>query len=101
MNNIQTILSMAVTINAQTIITTAAVITAITTILSLIFACYRWYLKQNKQDKDIKSLKEEQSLLVYGILACLDGLEQLGCNHTVTKTRSDIEKHINKKAHEL
>lgn len=68
-------------------------------IITVILAVYRWYLKQEKQDADIKALKEEQCLLTYGILACLDGLEQLGCNHTVPETRNKIEKHINQKAH--
>lgn len=88
-------------IDTTTIITAASVLGAIIAIFTAVFAVYRWYLRQQQQDVEIKAMKEEQCLLTYGILACLDGLEQLGCNHTVTETRNKIEKHINKKAHDV
>lgn len=87
-------------IDTNIIITSASLITALVVIFSAIFAIYKWYLKQNRQDVDIKKIKDEQCLLTYGILACLDGLQQLGANHSVPEVRSRIEKHINKQAHE-
>ena len=39
-----------ITITTNTIITVAAVVSAIVAIFGIIFAIYRWYLKQNKQD---------------------------------------------------
>lgn len=83
----------------QTIITIASIITALGVIFGMIFAVYRWYLKQEKQDKDIKSIKEEQTLLTYGVLACLKGLKEQGCDGPVTTAINQIEKHINKQAH--
>ena len=83
----------------EVITTVAAVITALGVIFGLIFAVYRWYLKQEKQDKDIKSIKEEQSVLVHGVLACLQGLREQGCNGPVTAAIEQIENHINKQAH--
>lgn len=83
----------------QTIIAIASVLTALGVIASAVFGCYRWYLKQNKQDDDIKKIKEEQTLLTYGVLACLKGLKEQGCDGPVTKAIHDIEKHINKEAH--
>lgn len=83
----------------QIIITIASIITALGVILGVIFAVYRWYLKQEKQDKDIKSIKEEQTLLTYGVLACLKGLKEQGCDGPVTTAIKQIEKHINKQAH--
>ena len=83
----------------QIIITIASIITALGVIFGMIFAVYRWYLKQEKQDKDIKSIKEEQSLLTYGVLACLKGLKEQGCDGPVTTAINQIEKHINKQAH--
>lgn len=88
-------------IDGSTIIAAGAVLGAVIAIFSSLFAVYRWYLRQKQQDVEIKAMKEEQCLLTYGILACLDGLEQLGCNHTVPETRRKIEKHINKKAHDV
>ena len=77
----------------------AATITALGVIFGLVFAIYRWYLKQEKQDKDIKAIKEEQTLLTQGVLACLKGLKEQGCNGPVTEAINQIEKHINKQAH--
>ena len=81
------------------IVTVASVITALGVIFGVIFAVYRWYLKQNKQDEDIKAIKEEQTLLTYGVLACLKGLKEQGCDGPVTVAINQIEKHINKQAH--
>lgn len=77
----------------------AALMAAIGVIFGAIFAVYRWYLRQKDQDKDIKALKEEQALICYALRACLDGLEQLGANHTVPEARDKLEKHLNLEAH--
>lgn len=89
-----------ITISASTIITVASLIAAIGAIFGVIFAIYRWYLKQNHQDEEIKKLKEEQTLICYGMLACLEGLKQLNCNGPVTEARDKLSKHLNKQAHE-
>lgn len=86
-------------ISAQTIITIASVIGAIGVIFGLVFAVYRWYLKQEKQDKDIARIKEEDTLIVYALSACLDGLQQLGANHTVPIAKDKLDKYINQQAH--
>ena len=77
----------------------AATITALGVIFGAVFAVYRWFLKQEKQDKDIKSIKEEQTILTEGILACLMGLKEQGCNGPVTDAITKIETHLNKQAH--
>lgn len=81
------------------IATLAATITALGVIFGAVFAIYRWFLKQEKQDKDIAAIKEEQTLLTYGVLACLKGLKEQGCDGPVTTAITQIEKHINKQAH--
>ncbi|MFR3309719.1 MAG: branched-chain amino acid ABC transporter permease [Christensenellales bacterium] len=82
------------------IITTAAsILIAIGTIFGAIFAVYKWFLKQEKQDNDIARLKEEDTLIVYALSACLDGLQQLGANHTVPIAKDKLDKYINKQAH--
>lgn len=63
-------------------------------------ACYKWFSRQNKQDEDIKVMKSELCLLTYGLLACLKGLKEQGCNGPVTEAIDKIEKRINKQAHE-
>lgn len=81
------------------LITVAATITALGVIFGAVFAAYKWFLKQEKQDRDIKSIKEEQSVLVHGVLACLMGLKEQGCNGPVTEAIEQLENHINKQAH--
>ena len=49
--------------------------------------------------RDQKVLQEEQSLIIYGLLACLKGLAEQGCDGPVSEAITKIEKHINKKAH--
>ena len=89
----------SVTVSADTIITIAAVIGALGVIFGVVFAVYRWYLKQEKQAKDIAHIKEEDSLIVFALSACLDGLQQLGANHTVPIAKDKLDKYINQRAH--
>ena len=89
----------SVTVSADTIITVAAVIGALGVIFGVVFAVYRWYLKQEKQDKDIVRIKEEDALIVFALSACLDGLQQLGANHTVSIAKDKLDKYINQQAH--
>jgi len=77
----------------------AATITALGVVFGAIFAVHKWFLKQEKQDKDIKAIKEEQTILTQGILACLQGLHEQGCNGPVTAAIERIETHLNKQAH--
>ena len=88
-----------VTLTWQTIISIAAVITAITTVLTRYNKLYDWVKKQEEQDKAIKSIQEEQTLLTYGVLACLKGLKEQGADGPVTEAIDKIEKHLNMKAH--
>ena len=83
----------------ENITAVAGVITALGVIFGVLFAVYKWYLKQEKQDKDIKAIKEEQFLLTQGVLACLKGLQEQGCDGPVTSAIKQLETHINKQAH--
>lgn len=86
-------------INAQTVITGAAFVGAVATLLGGLSAVHRWYQRQNRQDVDIQAMKEEMCLLTYGVLACLKGLKEMGRNGPVTEAIDKIEKHINEEAH--
>ena len=86
-------------INTQAVITAAAFAGAAATLLGGLFAAYRWYQRQNKQDVDIQAMKEEMCLLTYGVLACLKGLKEMGQNGPVTEAIGKIEKHMNQEAH--
>ena len=77
----------------------STLISALAVIGGVVFAIFRWILKQNKQDDDIKGIKEEQSILVKGVLACLKGLHEQGCDGPVDDAIGKIEEHINRQAH--
>jgi Na+-transporting NADH:ubiquinone oxidoreductase subunit NqrC len=81
------------------ILTIASIITALGIITGAVFSGYRWYLKQNKQDQDIMEIKQEQVILIHGVLACLKGLKEQGCDGPVTSAITEIEVHLNKRAH--
>ncbi len=83
----------------EVIIIIASVITALGTIIACFTTIHKWILRQNKQDDDIKSIKEEQKVLTTGVLACLKGLKEQGCDGPVTEAISSIENHLNKEAH--
>ncbi len=90
---------MQVTISTQTIITAAACIGALIALVGYLFKGYDFVKRQEKQDTIIKDMMEEQQLLTYGVLACLKGLKEQGCNGPVTEAVNKIEKHLNEKAH--
>ena len=102
---------MNITITWQSVITAAAFAGAVIALVTYFSKVVRWVDKQSKQDEEIKKLKEhheeditamkqEQTLLVYGILACLKGLKEQGCNGPVTEAINRYENYLNKKAHE-
>lgn len=102
---------MQITLTWQTLITAAAVLGAAVAIVAYFAKIVRWVDKQKKQDDDITALrdthmsdmehmKQEQTLIVYGLLACLKGLKEQGCNGPVTEAINKIEKHLNQRAHE-
>lgn len=83
----------------QTFVTVAAVLAAIFAILRYYNKGYDWVKTQQKQEDEIKAIKEEQQLLTTGILACLKGLQEQGCDGSVSDAIVKIEAHLNKKAH--
>lgn len=97
-------------IDASTIIKAGSLLTAFGIIFGLLFKVYGWYLKQEAQDEAIKALeekhdkdtaaiKEENRLVCEALVACLDGLQQLGANHNVPKAQSKLEDYLNAQAH--
>ena len=101
---------MTITLNAQTIITAGAVLSALGALVAVLVKLVRWVDEQKKQRKDIQALgdrhdsdnnviQEELQLLTWGVLACLKGLKEQGCNGPVTDAIQKIEKRLNEKAH--
>lgn len=83
----------------EIVTTVASVITAAGVIIGVIIAAFKWFLRQEKQDVDIVAMKEEQTILTHGVLACLKGLKEQGCDGPVMEAIDQIEDFINKRAH--
>lgn len=90
---------MQITLTWQAVVTAAGIIGAFVALVNYIRKLFGWFERQEMQDKEIQAIKEEQTILTYGILACLRGLKEQGCNGPVTEAINKIENHINKKAH--
>ena len=101
---------MQFTITLQSVITFAAFVAAVIALVATFSKLVRWVDKQKKQDDeieqlkqhhddDIASIKAEQELLMYGVLACLKGLREQGCDGPVSEAIGRFEKYLNKKAH--
>ena len=84
---------------ASYIIAGGGIVTAVITVTSLVFKIHKWYLKQEKQEEEIRQIKDEDTLICFALSACLDGLQQLGANHTVPIAKEKLDKFLNQKAH--
>ncbi len=91
---------MEVTIGAQTIITAAAVLTALGGIGGAVLWCMRFVERDKRQSRELAAILEEQTVICFGVLACLKGLREQGCNGPVTEALSRLEKHLNRAAHD-
>ena len=105
-------------ITPETIILFGGVLTVAITVITLVWKLFKWLNKQSKfmdevvrldnritkleskHDSDQEGTQSELALVVYGLLACLKGLSEKGCNGPVTEAIATLEKHINKKAHD-
>ena len=63
-------------------------------------ALYKFLERDRKQGTSIRNIQEEQTLLCYGIKACLQGLAEQGCDGPVHDALDKLEKHLNQKAHQ-
>lgn len=86
-------------IDGNTIVWIAGVIGAVSAIWTIVYKIIKWIDRQGVQDNDIRLMKEEQTMLCRVMLACLDGLKQLGANGEVTQAHEDLSKYLNEKAH--
>ena len=91
---------MELTISADTVIRAASLLAALGGLGGAAVWCLRFVERQKHQDKEITAIRKEQTLICYGILACLKGLKEQGCNGPVSAALDKMEKHLNQAAHE-
>lgn len=67
--------------------------------VGVIAAIVRFLDRDKKQSEKLQTIQNEQAILCYGLVACLKGLKEQGCNGPVTDALDKLEKHLNKLAH--
>lgn len=101
---------MGINLSWQTVISAGAVVGAVVALVTYFAKIVRWVDKQKQQDieitetrklhaADVEAIRKEQTIIVYGLLACLKGLKEQGCNGPVTEAINRLEKYLNKEAH--
>ena len=78
----------------QMLITAGAVLSAGILLLTTYNRVYRWTLRQKAQDRELSAIRKENTLLTYGVLACLKGLEEQGCDGPVHEAIDKIERDL-------
>ena len=86
-------------ISADTINGLAKLLGSLTVIAGAVLAVYKFMERDRRQTKSIRDIQEEQTLLCYGIKACLQGLAEQGCDGPVHEALDKLDRHLNKKAH--
>ena len=87
-------------IDAKTLIELAALLTALGVIGGAALWAVKFVDRQKKQDQELTAIRKEQTLICYGVMACLRGLKEQGCDGPVTAALDKLEKHLNEAAHE-
>ena len=87
-------------IDAKTLIEMAALLTALGVIGGAALWAVKFVDRQKKQDQELTAIRKEQTLICYGVMACLRGLKEQGCDGPVTAALDKLEKHLNQAAHE-
>jgi len=86
-------------INAETINDLAKLLGSLAIIAGAVLAVYKFIERDRAQSKTIRAIQTEQTLLCYGMKACLQGLAEHGCDGPVHDALDKLEKHLNKQAH--
>ena len=81
------------------IITYASVGAAIVFFVGWVWRGFSWIKKRNELEQEVTDIKEELAIMTYALLSCLRVQQKQGFD---TGDAIEImEKHINKKAHEV
>ena len=86
-------------IDIEAINAAAKLIGSLGVIGGVLIGLYKFIERDKRQSKLIKDIQSEQTLLCYGIRACLQGLVEQGCDGPVHDALDKLDKHLNKAAH--
>ncbi len=99
-------------IQAEWLITAGSLLGLFGSCVAVMVKIHKWYLKQEEQTRqierlqhkhttDVGRLNQENQLIIVALSACLDGLMQLGANHSVPHAKRQLDDHLNRQAHNL
>lgn len=97
-------------VNSNTIILAATIITSLGVIWGMISRLIKFVEHNKVQDEKIDELmaelkkyialdQREKVILCGGIVSCLEGMKELGCNGNVTVALDRLKEHLNEAAH--
>ena len=87
-------------IDVATINDLAKLLGSLTVIGGVLIALYKFFERDKRQSKVLHEIQDEQTILCYGLRACLQGLAEQGCNGPVHDALDKLDKHLNQKAHQ-
>ena len=88
---------MEMTIGTDTVVMLAELLSALGVIGGVVLWLFKFVQRSRRQAEELKSIRKEQTLICYGLLACL---KEQGCNGPVTEAMNRLEEHLNQAAHD-
>lgn len=87
-----------ITVTWSTLVAFVSGVTAVILLIDKFFGKYNkaYDLVKHQKDQDVKidSLQTEQTVILKGVLACLKGLSEQGCDGPVHDAMNDIEDYL-------
>ena len=87
-------------IDANTVITAAAVVTALGVLGGVVAWVVKLVQRDRRQSTEIIRMQDELTIICYGLRGALQGLIEQGCNGPVREAIDKIEKSLNLRAHD-
>lgn len=69
-------------------------LTPFATLIALLGIYYKIRFRFEKTERGDQARKSENTMIIRGLFACLDGLHQQGCNGAVTKCHKELEEYL-------
>ena len=88
----------------ETILSAAELIGSLGAILAVIIGGYKIFdgnKRQNaKQNESIESMQKELTVICCGLMGCLEGLIEQGCDGPCKAALAELKAHLNQSAHQ-
>ena len=86
-------------IDANTVITAAAVVTALGVLGGVVAWVVKLVQRDRRQSAEIIRMQDELTIICYGLRGALQGLIEQGCNGPCKDALTRLDKHLNLEAH--